>query len=310
MRASPRSEAVGEGEEVGLVDRVQDLDDGALDDLVFQRGNSERPLPPVRLRDDASKNRPRPVRSPRQPSGELLEILFESLSVVPPRLSVHPCCGVSLQGEVRAPQAVSVVDVVQERREPLLPFSLSCLTYPLERALRVLPAQSPGRVLLGRVSLGQLPSLHHFRGRLLGSVRWFPRYYGAVRLPTAVHHRRYPLGFPMRSATQDVADDRGISRFPCEMLPCMLGVSDRAGSRRTSRCRCARCGLPPSPRTSAPRSTRFRGACISRLNTRPAPSPVNASLAQLPARSAHDSGPLWVASPSTCGTSIHYTSPV
>src|SRR5206468_2496822 len=39
--------ALGEGEEVGLVDRVQDLDDGALDDLVFERGNTERPLPPV-----------------------------------------------------------------------------------------------------------------------------------------------------------------------------------------------------------------------------------------------------------------------
>ena len=279
MWTSPRSEAVGEGEEVGLVDRVQDLDDGALDDLVFERGNTERPLPPVRLRDETSKNRPRPVRSPCQPSGEILKILFESLSVVLPRLSVDPRCGVSLQGVVRPPQAVSVVDVVQERREPLLPFSLSCLTYPLERTLRAFPAQSPGRVLLGRIPLGQPPSLHRLRGRFLGSVRRLPRYYGAVRLPASVHHRRDPLGFPMRPAPPMAADERGISRFPCEVLPCMLGVSDRAGSLRASRCRRARCGLPPSSTASAPRSTHCSrsGAWISRLNTQPALSPVNAS---------------------------------
>src|SRR5206468_6597465 len=166
--------ALGEGEEVGLVDRVQDLDDGALDDLVFERGNAERPLPPVRLRDETSKNRPRPVRSPRQPSGEILEILFQPLSVVPPCLSVDPCRGVSLTREVRFAQAVSAVDVVQERREPLLPFSLSCLSYPLERTLRAFPALSPGRVLLGRIPLGQPPSLHRLRGRFLGSVRRLP----------------------------------------------------------------------------------------------------------------------------------------
>ncbi len=41
----------GEGEEVLLVDRAQHLDDGPLDDLVLQRGDGERSLPPVRLRD-------------------------------------------------------------------------------------------------------------------------------------------------------------------------------------------------------------------------------------------------------------------
>ncbi len=51
MRAAPRPEPVGETEEVHLVDRVQHLDDGPLDDLVLQRGDTERPKPPVRLRD-------------------------------------------------------------------------------------------------------------------------------------------------------------------------------------------------------------------------------------------------------------------
>jgi len=63
------------------------------------------------------------------------------------------------------------------------------------------------------------------------------------------------------------------------VLPGMLGVSDRAGSRGVSRWRRAGCGLPPFLTASAPRSGRpFRGGrVISRLNTRPVRSPVNAS---------------------------------
>src|SRR4051794_20095322 len=48
---------------------------------------------------------------------------------------------------------------------------------------------------------------------------------------------------------------------------------------------------------------------ISRLHTWPACSPVNASPTQLPA-STHDSGPLWIASPSTFRTCIYCTAPV
>src|SRR5437867_1468621 len=48
---------------------------------------------------------------------------------------------------------------------------------------------------------------------------------------------------------------------------------------------------------------------FSRLNTRPACSPVNASPSQLPAPT-HDSGPLWVATPSTFRTCIYCTAPI
>ena len=89
MRAALRSEAVREAEEVGVVDGVEHLDDGALDDLVFQRGNAERPQPPVRLRDVRPPHRLRAVRSSLQPSGEVQEIGLEILSVVPPRLSIN-----------------------------------------------------------------------------------------------------------------------------------------------------------------------------------------------------------------------------
>lgn len=117
------------------------------------------------------------------------------------------------------------------------------------------------------------------RDRCLGVVQSLPRYYQAVRLPASVHHRRMSLDFPMRSAPPSAADSRGISRFPCKALPYMLGVSDRAGSRGVSRSRRPRYGLPPSGTASAPPTGRSSAATvvISRLNTRPARSPINAS---------------------------------
>ena len=76
-------------------------------------------------------------------------------------------------------------------------------------------------------------------------VRRLPRYYAAVRLPSAMAHRRTPEGFPMRSAL-NVAEDPGISRFPREMFSRMHGVSDRAGSALASPMRQTRCGQRPS----------------------------------------------------------------
>src|SRR6266545_668878 len=293
MRAAPRSEPVREPEKVDLVDRVQDRDDRALDQLVLQHGNAERPQPPVGLRDVRSPDRLRPVRPSRQPSREILKIRFQALAVVPPRLAVDPRRRVSLQRVVRGAQVLDVVHVVQERREPLLPVPFGCLTHSVECIERACPARAPARVALARVPLGPPPSLPRLRGRSLGLVRRLPRYYGAVRLPALVHHRRVSWDFPMRSAAPSATDERGLSRFPFAVLGHVPGVSDRAGSDHASRWRRGQHGLPLASTASAPRS----GSWISRLNTRPVPPPVNAS--QSPLRTpTHDSGPAWLATPS------------
>jgi len=52
----------------------------------------------------------------------------------------------------------------------------------------------------------------------------------------------------------------------------MRGVYDRARPGCISRWRCIRCCLPPHPTASA-----SRRSTLSRLNTRPARTPVNAS---------------------------------
>ncbi len=179
-----------------------------------------------------------------------------------------------------------------------------CLTYPLQRTRRVFPARCPGRVLLWQVPFGQSSSLHPLRHRLPGFVRRLLRYYRAVRLPRSVRHRRTSLDFPMRPRANATLDELGISRFPSEVSPYVHGVSDRAGLWHTSRYRCTRWGLPLSPTASTSRRD-----LLTRLNTRPARSPVNASTPPLRA-APHDSGPMWVATSHSYDFCIHYTSPV
>src|SRR6266699_1629658 len=178
-------------------------------------------------------------------------------------------------------------------------------SYPLQRTRRVFPARSPGRVLLWQVPFGQTLSLHPLRDRLSGLVRGLLRYYWSVRLPKSVRHRRMSLDFPMRPKATAARGGLGISRFPREVSAYVHGVSDRAGLWHTSRYRCTRWGLPLLLTASA-----SRRKVLTRLNTRPARSPVNAST--LPLRAApHDSGPMWVANPPLpYDFFIHYTSPV
>ena len=154
-----------------------------------------------------------------QPSGEVLEVRLQILSVVPPRLPIDARRRVPLQGEVGGAQPLDGVDVVQERGEPLLPILVRCLTYPLKRAGRTVPALSPERVAPRASSpwSGPLPSTASAAGSS-ALVRRLPRYYGAVRLPASVHHRRASCGLPdAASGSIGSGDRRGISRFPCEV---------------------------------------------------------------------------------------------
>ena len=110
----------------------------------------------------------------------------------------------------------------------------------------------------------------------------------------------------VRTGQLTTEDFHLLDSQPCRLLlfPCMHGVSDRAGPRCISRYRCTERGLPLLLTASAPRREH-----LSRLNTRPARTPVNAS--PLPSRATtHDSGPLWAANPSTYDSFIHNTSPV
>lgn len=128
-------------------------------------------------------------------------------------------------------------------------------------------------------------------------------YYGSVRLPASVHHRRTSLDFSMRPKRAGLGGRR-ISRFSRKLLPCLPGVSDRAGYQRPLPRRHVGCCFPLTTTGSASRTKPF-----SRLNTQPTLSPVNASPNES-LHSTHDSGPLWLARPLTYDSFIHYNLPV
>src|SRR5260370_20222703 len=87
MLTASRPEPIGEPQEIHLIDSVQHLDDRPLDHFVFQRGDAERPQPPVRLRYVRPPRRLRPVPPALNP---LMQVPQVSLQVLPLPLPCHP----------------------------------------------------------------------------------------------------------------------------------------------------------------------------------------------------------------------------
>src|SRR6185437_7486296 len=195
MRAAPWPEPAGETPEVRLTDGAENLDDGPLGNLVFQRGNAERPLPPVRLRDVRPPARRRPVAPLLHPCVQALKVSFQVLPVGCPRHPVYPRCGLRADRPVRPPQAANG-DVVQERGEPCLLIPYCHLPHTIQLTWHTWPGTASGACFAARVPLGSLPFLPRLRSR--SPVRRVRRYYEAIRLPVTVHPRITAPAFPER----------------------------------------------------------------------------------------------------------------
>jgi hypothetical protein len=173
-------------------------------------------------------------------------------------------------------------------------------SYPFELTWRACPAQSPGRILLGRIPLGQSPSLHRLRGRLalfggfLGTTRLsdFPRPFITGRTPSG---SRCGL---RHSVPQTTVGSPG-SRARC--FRACAGSQTAGGPVAPRDLGTHQFCLSPASTTSAPRTARCCGNDLSRLDGGPARSPVKASRARSPTP-MHDSGPVWVAIPSPYGS--------
>ena len=258
MRAAPRPEPVREPEEVFLVDRAQHCGRRPLDDLVLERRDRERSLPPIRLGYVDPPGGLRPVRSPMQPRVQVLEIALEVCLVGRPGQPVHAGCCVRLEFAECLPEVLDA-DMVEQRSEPLL-LPLPCSSpYAVQRLCHGFPAWHPARALLARIPLGLRPWLNRFRNGSLRIVHRLHGYYGGVRLPAFVHHRLRLLTFPMRTAGI-------VSRRPDAGSPSFRrdpfvrdGVSDhgRAAAPRMS----ALLMLPSAVSTdSASARSNFRGS--------------------------------------------------
>jgi len=175
-----------------------------------------------------------------------------------------------------------------------------CLTHTVQVAQLADPALSPGRGRLPNVLLGRLPSLHALRPRLPALVRTLRRYYATVRLPTGVHVGLLAHGL-LQPARRIFRDGR---RWGLPVLA--RGVSMHATGLRLRRVRpMLAITHPPMLPSVMLNDIGTPIAIISQLNTLPAFSPVNASMAAS-RLATHDSGPGWIAIPFRYGRVEHW----
>jgi hypothetical protein len=109
-----------------------------LENLILQRGNTQRPQPPIRLRDIRPPRRPCPVASRVQPTMQILKIRLQVLTVGFPRHSIHPRRGLRADRPVRRPETINT-DMVQQRCEPRFLVSSCYLTHTHQPTGRTLP---------------------------------------------------------------------------------------------------------------------------------------------------------------------------
>jgi len=82
--AAPWPEPIREAEKIHLVDGIQHFDHRSLNDLVFQRRDSERTLPPVWFRYHDSTRWFRSIRSPVQSLMQILKVVLQGCLVLLP----------------------------------------------------------------------------------------------------------------------------------------------------------------------------------------------------------------------------------
>jgi hypothetical protein len=172
-----------------------------------------------------------------------------------------------------------------------------------QRLEHAFPALCPARVPLVRIPLGPHPWLHPLRRRHASFVRGLPSDYGEVRLLPAVHHRCAAFAFPMRpTAQRQRADRMGAAERPpgfrTKSVSACLGSLTTPSRRADPPMRPPPCGLPGLPTRPALESS------LSRLNTRPTSPLANAS-PPASRSTAHGTGPMRQATPSSYGTCIH-----
>jgi hypothetical protein len=221
---------------------------------------------------------------------QILKVGLQILSIVVPRHPIYPRHGLRANRPICRPKPKQR-DMVQQRSEPRI-LTLSChFTHTAQRTRRIGSGTESGMRFAARVPLGSLPFLPHLRSR--GLVQRVRRYYGAIRLPTLVHLRRTNL-----CSLSDPARDQRPGRA-------VGSPGSRAWRFRTCRGSLTTRG-PPTARENAVSDVAFRllynvGTPIASFRgsiARPACTPVNAS-PRPRGTSTHDSGPPWVASPST-----------
>ena len=98
---APRPEPIREPEEILLVDRVENPDDGTLEDLILQSGYSQRALPPVRLRNIPSPGGQRAICPSLNLVVQIRDLAIKVCLVGSPGHPIHAGSGLALEGVER-----------------------------------------------------------------------------------------------------------------------------------------------------------------------------------------------------------------
>ena len=254
MRVPSWPEAVGEAEEIDLVDGAEKLGDCTLNDLVLQSRHAERALPAIGFRDVDTPNRLWPVTARVDAGAEIPEVGLQVLLVRRHRHPIDPrTCQPLLSPE--RPFERRDVDMMQQASEPGLGGLLGRRVHPREVGRQGCPALCPDPGLHARDPPGLVPSLS--ASRLL---RRLHRYYEPVRLPTSARMMASAVPCHHPPPETNPADPVGPLRF--QRWPSMHDVAHDPGGATPSRLAMAHM-LPSLDATSSASAI----LNLSRLNT-------------------------------------------
>jgi hypothetical protein len=176
-------------------------------------------------------------------------------------------------------------------RQLLLAVPVDGFSYAGLRLGHGLSGSASGPCFASPHSPWSTPSLHRLRRSTGHVVRRLPRYSGWVRLLRIVHHGLRPPAFPVRPQARR---PRAMRRPPGSRAG---DVRTCQGLRRRGAVRALAIACPTILPSAGTRASALRMIGISPLNGWPMRSPVNASRVAS-RRPAHDSGPVWIATPS------------
>src|SRR5215472_11858810 len=128
MLAAPRAKTIREAEKILFVNLVEDGSHGVLDDLIFQRRNSQWALPSICFLYVHSSRWHCSVCSAMDPGMKIDQPILDSVLVLVPSDPVHSGCGSSLQRVEAFPQQINSQMVEQAGELHLLVF-LCCFPH-------------------------------------------------------------------------------------------------------------------------------------------------------------------------------------